>query len=150
MNGVLNGFVVIGIMIVLGYLLARSGVLGPAAVEVLSRLAFFVASPALLFVTLAQADVRAVFSAPLVVTAVSSSVVCLLYLPVGLLRRRPPGETAVGAMASGYVNAGNLGIPIATYAGQRGRGGARDALPAHGAGPGVHDRARPDVGASAG
>ena len=36
MNGVLNGFVVIGIMIVLGYLLARSGVLGPAAVEVLS------------------------------------------------------------------------------------------------------------------
>ena len=28
----------------------------------------------------------------------------------------PPGETAVGSMASGYVNAGNLGIPIATYA----------------------------------
>ena len=56
------------------------------------------------------------FSAPLVVTAVSNSVAILLYLPVGLLRHRPPGETAVGAMASGYVNAGNLGIPIATYA----------------------------------
>ena len=116
MNGVVEGFVVIGIVIVLGYFLARSGVLGPAAVEVLSRLAFFVASPALLFVTLAHADVRAVFAEPLVVTAVSSSVACLLYLPVGLLRHRPPGETAVGAMASGYVNAGNLGIPIATYA----------------------------------
>ena len=116
MNGVVNGFVVIGIVIVAGYFLARSGVLGPAAVEVLSRLAFFVASPALLFVTLAHADVRAVFSEPLIVTAVSSSVACLLYLPVGVLRRRPPGETAVGAMASGYVNAGNLGIPIATYA----------------------------------
>ena len=116
MNGVVNGFVVIGIVIVAGYFLARSGVLGPAAVEVLSRLAFFVASPALLFVTLAHADVRAVFSAPLIVTAVSSSVACLLYLPVGVLRRRPAGETAVGAMASGYVNAGNLGIPIATYA----------------------------------
>ena len=98
MNGVVNGFVVIGIVIVAGYFLARSGVLGPAAVEVLSRLAFFVASPALLFVTLAHADVRAVFSEPLVVTAVSSSVACLLYLPVGVLRRRPPGETAVGAM----------------------------------------------------
>jgi predicted permease len=67
-------------------------------------------------VTLAHADVRAVFSEPLIVTAVSSSVACLLYLPVGVLRRRPAGETAVGAMASGYVNAGNLGIPIATYA----------------------------------
>ena len=114
MNGVVDGFVVIGIVIVVGYLLGRSGLLGPASVEVLSRLAFFVASPALLFVTLAQADVRAVFSEALVVTAVSSSVACLLYLPVGLLRHRPPGETAVGSMASGYVNAGNLGIPIAT------------------------------------
>ena len=116
MNGVLEGFVVIGVVIVVGYLLGRSGVLGPSAVEVLSRVAFFVASPALLFVTLAHADVDAVFSEALVVTAVSSSVACLLYLPVGLLRRRPPGETAVGSMASGYVNAGNLGIPIATYA----------------------------------
>lgn len=116
MNGVVEGFAVIGIVIVVGYVLGRSDVLGPAAVDVLSRVAFFVASPALLFVTLAHADVGAVFSDALVVTAATSSVVCLLYLPVGLLRHRPPGETAVGAMASGYVNAGNLGIPIATYA----------------------------------
>jgi malonate transporter and related proteins len=115
-DGVVEGFVVIGIVILVGYLLGRSGVLGPSAVDVLSRLAFFIASPALLFVTLAHADIRAVFSAGLVVTAVSSSLACLLYLPVGWLRHRPPGETAVGSMASGYVNAGNLGIPIATYA----------------------------------
>jgi predicted permease len=44
-NGVVNGFVVIGIVIVAGYFLARSGAAGPAAVEVLSRLAFFVAVP---------------------------------------------------------------------------------------------------------
>ena len=116
MNGVVDGFVVIGIVIVVGYLLGRSDVLGAGAIDVLSRVAFFVASPALLFVTLAHTDVHAVFSAPLVVTAVSSSLACLLYLPVGVLRRRPPGETVVGSMASGYVNAGNLGIPIATYA----------------------------------
>jgi len=115
-NGVVQGFVVIGIVIVVGYLLARTGALGPKAVEVLSRLAFFVASPALLFVTLAHADIHAVFSGALVVTALSSTVACLLYLPVGLLRHPPVGETAVGSMASGYVNAGNLGIPIATYA----------------------------------
>jgi malonate transporter len=115
-NGVVEGFVVIGIVIVVGYLLGRWEVLGPAAVQVLSRVAFFIASPALLFVTLAHADIGAVFSEALMVTAVSSSIACLLYLPVGVLRRRPPGETAVGSMASGYVNAGNLGIPIATYA----------------------------------
>jgi len=42
-NGVIEGFVVIGLVIVVGYLLGRSGALGPAAVDVLSRVAFFVA-----------------------------------------------------------------------------------------------------------
>ena len=134
------------VVIVVAYLLGRSDVLGPAAVQVLSRLAFFVASPALLFVTLAHADVGAVFFEALLVTAVTSSVACLLYLPVGLLRRRPPGETAVGAMASGYVNAGNLGIPIATYA----LGNAAEVAPVMlfqltVLAPLFYDGARPDV-----
>ncbi len=116
MNGVLEGFVVIGVVVAVGYFVGRAGVLGPGATQVLSRASFYVASPALLFITLGRADVEAVFSDGLVVTAVTSVLACLLYLPIGLLRRRPAGETAVGAMASGYVNAGNLGLPIATYA----------------------------------
>ncbi|HLU56900.1 MAG TPA: AEC family transporter [Pseudonocardia sp.] len=116
MNGVLDAFIVIGVVVAVGYVVGRTGVLGPAATQVLSRAAFFVASPALLFSTLARTDVTAVFSAGLVVTAVTSVLACLLYLPVGLLLRRPAGETVVGAMASGYVNAGNLGLPVATYA----------------------------------
>ncbi|WP_219414601.1 AEC family transporter [Pseudonocardia nigra] len=116
MNGVLDGFVVVGAVIAVGYLVGRAGVLGPSATQVLSRAAFYVATPALLFVTLTRADVGAVFSESLVVTGVTSSLACLLYVPVGLLLRRPAGETTVGAMASGYVNAGNLGLPIVTYA----------------------------------
>lgn len=116
MTGILNGFLVIGVVIAVGYGIGRAGVLGPSATQVLSRTAFFVATPALLFVTLARADIGAVFSSALTVTAVSSTLACLLYLPVGLSRRRPGGETAIGSMASGYVNAGNLGLPIATYA----------------------------------
>ncbi|MFC4003263.1 AEC family transporter [Prauserella oleivorans] len=115
MSGVVEGFLVIGIVVAVGYAVGRAGVLGASAMQVLSRTAFFVASPALLFVTLAHADVGAVFSSALIVTAVTSTLACALYLPVGILRRRPAGETAVGSMASGYVNAGNLGIPIATY-----------------------------------
>ncbi|GAA1842746.1 AEC family transporter [Pseudonocardia ailaonensis] len=116
MSGILEGFLVIGVVIAVGYGVGWSGVLGPSAVQVLSRASFFVASPSLLFVTLAHADVRTVFSAGLVVTAVTSSLACLLYVPMGVLRRRPAGETTIGAMAGGYVNAGNLGFPIATYA----------------------------------
>lgn len=115
MTGVLEGFLVIAVVVVVGYALGRGGVLGDAGSRVLARTAFFVASPALLFTTLARADVSAVFSSALVVTAVTSSVACALFVPVALLRRRPAGEAVVGSMASGYVNAGNLGIPIATY-----------------------------------
>src|SRR5690606_7536342 len=67
----------------------------------------------------------AVFSTALLVTAITSSLACLLYLPFGFARRRPAGELTVGVMASGYVNAGNLGIPIATYV----LGGAAEVAP---------------------
>ncbi|GAY13232.1 AEC family transporter [Pseudonocardia sp. N23] len=115
MTGVLQGFLVLAVIVALGWGIGRSGLLGPTAVEVLSRTAFFVASPALLFSTLSVADVHAVFSGALAVTAVSSSAACVLYLVFAMLRRRPAGESVVGAMSSGYVNAGNLGLPIVTY-----------------------------------
>jgi Ni/Fe-hydrogenase subunit HybB-like protein len=79
-------------VIVVAYLLGRSDVLGPAAVQVLSRLAFFVASPALLFATLAHADVGAVFSEALLVTAVTSS---------GRVPALPAGRAAAPPAAGG-------------------------------------------------
>ena len=116
MNGVLEGFLVIGVVVAVGIVVGRMRLLPDAATETLSRTAFFVASPALLFVTLLRADVARVLSTGLGVTALAAIAVCALYVPVGVLRGRPRGETVVGSMASGYLNAGNLGLPIATYA----------------------------------
>jgi predicted permease len=115
-NGVLEGFLVIGVVVAVGLVVGRMRLLPDSATETLSRTAFFVASPALLFVTLLRADVARVLSLGLVVTAAAACTVCALYVPIGILRRRPRGETVVGSMASGYLNAGNLGLPIATYA----------------------------------
>lgn len=116
MSGVLEGFLVIAVIVAVGLLVGRLGLLPDSATETLSRTAFFVATPALLYVTLLRADVARVLSTGLVVTALAALTVCALYVPVGMLRRRPVGETVVGSMASGYLNAGNLGLPIATYA----------------------------------
>ncbi|MBA2551561.1 MAG: AEC family transporter [Nocardioidaceae bacterium] len=115
MSGILEGFTVIGTIIAVGYVVGRLGVLGPEARTVLSRTAILVATPCLLFTTLAQTDLPAVFSVALVVTVVTCTVVASLYVLTAVLRRRPLGESVVGAMASSYVNAGNLGIPIALY-----------------------------------
>jgi malonate transporter and related proteins len=114
-GGILEGFAVIGTIIAVGYAFGRSGALGPQAQTVLSRTSFFVATPCLLTTTLADTDLPTVFSASLVVTAVSSAAVAAIYVASAVVRDRPAGETAIGAMASGYVNAGNLGIPIAIY-----------------------------------
>ncbi|PNG20253.1 AEC family transporter [Streptomyces cahuitamycinicus] len=115
MQGVLSGFAVIAVVIGVGYLIGRRGYLGGGGREVLTRLAFHVASPALLFTTLAQADLSVIFSDRLLVTAVSTAAVAGVFVAVGAARGWGVGRTTIGALCSSYVNSGNLGIPIAVY-----------------------------------
>ena len=82
----------------------------------LSRLVFFVATPALLLKTLAAASIQAVLSAGLAVTALATTVAVGLFVAFArLLWRRDVGTVVIGALGSSYVNAGNLGIPLAVY-----------------------------------
>ncbi|MGW3207264.1 AEC family transporter [Streptomyces sp. NPDC001135] len=115
MTGVLSGFAVIAVVIGVGYVIGRRGTLGTQGGEVLTRLAFTVAGPALLFTTLARADLSVLFSARLLVTALSTAAVAGVFVAVGTVRRWGAGRTTIGALCSGYVNSGNLGIPIAAY-----------------------------------
>jgi predicted permease len=116
MIGVLTGFAVVGLAVAVGYVLGRTGLLGPDAPPVLSRLTFFVLSPFLLFVILAGADVRTLFSALLPVSALTALVMFGAYtVCAALFLRRGLGETVVGAFSSGYVNANNIGIPLSVY-----------------------------------
>jgi malonate transporter and related proteins len=115
-NGVLGGFAALAAVIAVGWVVGRAGILGPGAPEVLSRLSYFVASPALLMLTLAEADTRALLSAALLATGGSAVLIALVY--VGLARlvwRLTPAQSTAGARGSSYVNAGNLGIPVAVY-----------------------------------
>ncbi|MFD5129210.1 AEC family transporter [Streptomyces olindensis] len=115
MQGVLSGFAVIAVVIGVGYLIGRRGYLGDGGREVLTKLAFHVASPALLFTTLARADLSVIFSDRLLVTAMSTAVAAGVFVAVGAVRGWGVGRTTIGALCSSYVNSGNLGIPIAVY-----------------------------------
>ncbi|MFJ8462807.1 AEC family transporter [Streptomyces swartbergensis] len=115
MRGVLSGFAVIAVVIGVGYLIGRRGYLGDGGRDVLTKLAFHVASPALLFTTLAQADLSVIFSDRLLVTAMSTAAVAGVFVAVGAARGWGVGRTTIGALCSSYVNSGNLGIPIAVY-----------------------------------
>ncbi|MFE3825678.1 AEC family transporter [Streptomyces sp. NPDC059092] len=115
MQGVLTGFAVIAVVIGVGYVIGRRRYLGDNGREVLTKLAFHVATPALLFTTLARADLSVVLSSRLLITAISTAVAAGAFVAVALIRRWDLGRTTIGALCSSYVNAGNLGIPIAVY-----------------------------------
>lgn len=116
MQAVFSGFATIALVIALGYLLAAFRVLDASAQHLLSKLAFFVASPCLLLTVVSGTDVAMLFSRSLVATAGGVLVAALPYVVVARWHwRRRADEVAIGAMTSAYCNAGNLGIPIASY-----------------------------------
>ena len=119
MLGVLIGFAIIGSVIAAGYLIARLGILGPNQAQVqfvLSRLAFFVLSPALLFTVIAKANVHELFSRVLAVSAISAfAAIIVFFLIARFAWKRALPEAVVGSAASGYLNANNIGLPVAVY-----------------------------------
>ncbi|NEA37025.1 AEC family transporter [Streptomyces sp. SID13031] len=116
MSAVVAAFVALVSVAVLGYLVGLAGVLRAEDELVLSRLAFFVATPALLFTTVARADLHAIFSPVLLTNLAGVFVVQLLYLAVAvLIWRRSRAQATIGVLAASYVNAGNLGVPVAAY-----------------------------------
>ena len=116
MQGVLNGFTTIGLVIAVGALLAHLRIVDLGAQQVLSRIAFFVASPALMVITLSRADVHQVLSANLGASVAAVVVAAGIYIALArVVWHRRMGETTIGALSASYVNAGNLGIPVASY-----------------------------------
>lgn len=116
MQAVLEGFATIGTIIALGFLLAHVKVLDAANQVMLARLAFFVASPALLVTVLGSTDVSDVFSRNLAASACGVMGSGLLYVVAArLLWHKTIADTVIGTLSSVYGNAANLGIPISAY-----------------------------------
>jgi|SRR5699024_7701294 len=114
---VMAGFAVVWLIIAIGYLLGRSRILPLESQLIMSRIAFFVASPCLLFLTISQSSITDVVGPQFVIAAVSAlgSVVVMFVMNVVFLRGRSAIERVITAQSASQVNAGNLGFPIAAY-----------------------------------
>ncbi|WP_129336652.1 AEC family transporter [Cellulomonas endophytica] len=116
MGAVLAALGTIGAVIALGALVARLGVLGEHAAPVLARTVFTVATPCLMVTTVAHADLAALVSRSAVVVWGSTALVAVVAaLVLRLALRRDAADVTVGTLAASYVNAGNLGLPLAVY-----------------------------------
>ena len=113
---VLAGFTTLGLIIGLGSLLAHLKILDTASQRMLARLAFFVASPALMVTVLGRTEVSQLFSANLVASLGGVAVTAIVYLVLArFVWHRNASDTVIGTFSASYVNAGNLGLPIASY-----------------------------------
>lgn len=116
MLAAVEGFVTIGVVVAVGYLLARWRAVGRSAQRALGDVAFFVGQPTLVLVAVAEADLEllvgphvAVFGAACVFTGVAFAAVSWRRWGAGR------ADVAISYLATSYVNAGNLGIPIAAF-----------------------------------
>jgi predicted permease len=117
LGGVVSGILIVSAVIAVGYFAARFRILGPEVQGALTRTAYYVTNPALLYTVVAGSDIRAALGTDAPLALLSAAIVGLLYcLASFLFFRRPAAETAVGAMASSYANANNIGIPVSLYA----------------------------------
>ena len=116
MADVISGFAVVFVVIAIGWVLARTGVLGDGAQRSMGLFVYYVAIPALLFDRVTNSDPAELFSMNLVVTALSSLTIGIAFFLLSflILRRRAP-DSIIGMLAASYANAGNLGIPLAAY-----------------------------------
>jgi malonate transporter len=116
MGAVVTALGTMAVAIGVGWVLGRRGTLGPSARSVLARTCFTVATPCLLLVTVAHADLHALLSRSALVTVLSTAAVAAIAVVVlAFVWRRPAPEVVVGTLSASYVNAGNLGLPLAVY-----------------------------------
>lgn len=116
MGDVIHGFTVVALIIVAGFAVARTGVLGSHAEKVLSALVFNVTTPALIITHTATTRPAELFS-PLFFVIVAAEMVMFVLVAVGyrLVGRTRWDRAIFAGVSTSYVNAANLGIPFAVY-----------------------------------
>src|SRR5688572_16618516 len=113
--GLLIGFTTILVVIACGSALAHAGVLDDRSQRTLGEIAFFLATPALMVVTISQVEVSGA-AANLAASAGSLAVCFVAYALLARLRWNvDTGALVIGSLSASYVNAGNLGLAIAAY-----------------------------------
>lgn len=99
-----NALGTMAVIVGIGWLLSARGTLGAGARPVLSRACFAVATPCMLFVTVAHADLHLLLSHSALVAAGSTSAVALIArVTLKFIWRRPAPDVVIGTLASSYV-----------------------------------------------
>lgn len=115
MIDVLQGFFVIWVVILTGLLTAHFGILGEQAQRGLSRIAFLLAMPCLMFGLVSTTDIGRLFHTNILVSILAVAISAGLYFLISLRWDRTLSGRIIGMYGASYQNANNMGVPIAAY-----------------------------------
>ncbi len=106
----------LALVIGVGWLLRRTGAVGPTAASVLSNVVYWAAAPALLFSVISSTPVAQVTGKPLAVAAAAGIGTAGIYALVARsAMRAKTGELVLGSMSASLNNAAYIGIPVSIY-----------------------------------
>ena len=113
MGEVVSGLAVFAVVIAVGWVLVRFGAVPAGSDTVLTGVCFYAATPALMVTTIGGADLATVVSRATLAGLLAETLgIVSAWLVHRLALRRSVAESTIGALAAGYVNAANLGIPV--------------------------------------
>ena len=113
MGDVISGLAVFAVVIAVGWALVRFGAVPAGSDTILTGVCFYAATPALLVTTIGGADLATVVSRATLAGLLAETLgIVSAWLVHRLALRRSVAESTIGALAAGYVNAANLGIPV--------------------------------------
>lgn len=118
MQGVLQGFSIVLILIGVGLVTARVLPRKRESIAAgLTPLIYYITNPALMFMLLSETDLRSVIGVYTPIALITAAVTGGLYaLSAKLFFKVPANRLPGAAMSTSYVNAGNIGVPLALYA----------------------------------
>lgn len=113
MGEVISGLAVFAVVIAVGWALVRFGAVPAGSDTILTGVCFYAATPALLVTTIGGADLATVVSRATLAGLLAETLgIVSAWLVHRLALHRSVAESTIGALAAGYVNAANLGIPV--------------------------------------
>lgn len=116
MSAVLTALGTMVLIAVAGWVLATLRLLPEQAPQVLARVVFVLSTPSLLITTIGDADLGLLLTPTAATTWVATlSVAAIAVVIYATVLRSDRGTATVGVLSSSYINAGNLGIPVAVY-----------------------------------
>ncbi|WP_084079465.1 AEC family transporter [Demequina sp. NBRC 110057] len=116
MSDVLLAIATMAVVVAGGWFIQARGILPAGSREMLATVSFSIAGPCLLLATVAKADIGTLASAGAAVTwGTTLALAAVLAIVARWELRLPAGRATITTLSGSYINAGNLGLPLAVY-----------------------------------